>query len=531
MCCKKMLLLLPAVLSARTSYFVNHLSPRRVYHKNWKQQVVHHQADRFPKQKTALCLIDQGDKIIDSLSFRLVKDDDISKCCEMEACSCPGDKAAILDNLKQRRQFAGGYFMCATTHYDNQGDSKEDNIVGFICSTRCREFSEESMSTHDADGSLLVIHSVVVDARHRRQGVGSAMLEEYLKRMLRYSSFDASTGSRGFTRILLLAKAQLLSFYVDCGFTVLRPSRKEAWYELEARNDYLKTLLRSRLLSTEEHSKYGSGISRSRMLGSSRSTSNPEYAKPNKFAKGRNQRRLKLHDELIKLGIDPLKIETQPELFGTAAMRTYNSFILPKSVGALAVTESPTRARVVANSISFLMREHKADQATWLRNLDRNLDEIGNGTKKLRAKHPIVIVLDNVRSAHNVGNILRLAEAAQVESVRLCGMTPCPPHPKVMKTAMGAAEYVPLGDDKLSTSSSTLQTVLDLKAKGYTVYGVETADNATILWDTPVPSRPVAFVFGNELIGIGKHCIVNCSAFPLKLNYWRLSLFRRKSTI
>ena len=148
------------------------------------------------------------------------------------------------------------------------------------------------------------------------------------------------------------------------------------------------------------------------------------------FADGRCQRREKLHTELSKLGIDPNEIESHPERFGTAAIRTYNSFLLPKSAGALAVAESPTRPSVVANNISFLQREHNADQERWLINVDRNRSD-GAANQSDNHKHPITIILDNVRSARNVGNILRLAEAARVESVRLCGMTPRPPHPKV----------------------------------------------------------------------------------------------------
>jgi hypothetical protein len=165
-------------------------------------------------------------------------------------------------------------------------------------------------------------------------------------------------------------------------------------------------------------------------LGTSRSTSNPDEGLDRTlFADGRGQRRGKLHDELSKVGIDPNEIESHPERFGTAAIRTYNSFLLPKSVGALAVAESSTRPRVVANNISFLQREHNADQERWLINVDRNRSD---GVKQRdKYNHPITIILDNIRSARNVGNILRLAEAAQVESVRLCGMTPRPPHPKV----------------------------------------------------------------------------------------------------
>ena len=172
------------------------------------------------------------------------------------------------------------------------------------------------------------------------------------------------------------------------------------------------------------------------------------------------------------------------------------------------MAESPTRARVVANNISFLLREFKADQEEWLRNVDRNRAEaVSQPEENTRVKHPVVIVLDNVRSAHNVGNILRLTEAAQVESVHLCGMTPRPPHPKIMKTAMGAAEFVDVGD----ADASTLQTVLDLKAKGYDVYGVETTETAITLWDAPIPSsNPVAFVFGNELIGVDVEVLEEC---------------------
>lgn len=247
-----------------------------------------------------------------------------------------------------------------------------------------------------------------------------------------------------------------------------------------------------------------------------RSTSDPEYeggCNGNAFALGRERRRSRLHNELAKLGIDPNELETQPESFGTAAIRTFNSFLLPKSPGALAVAESPTRAKVVANSISFLLREHKANQERWIQNVDKNRardDGVSGAAERITSsqphvKHPITLILDNVRSAHNVGNILRLAEASQVDSVRLCGMTPRPPHPKVLKTAMGAAELVSLGDSEASLS--TLQTVLELKSEGVTIIGVETTENSTTLWDANIPAiddSPVAYIFGNELIGVGE---------------------------
>ena len=84
-------------------------------------------------------------------------------------------------------------------------------------------------------------------------------------------------------------------------------------------------------------------------------------------------------------------------------------------------------------------------------------------------------------------------------------MTPRPPHPKVLKTAMGSAELVSLGDDdEDQILMSTLQTVQALKSRGVKVYGVETNDNSTTLWDAIIPEDNVAYVFGNELIGVGE---------------------------
>ena len=376
--------------------------------------------------------------IIDKISYRPVTAEDIPNCYKIEVASYPEDEAASLENLSYRQQFAGDYFWCATLRADETPE-KYDTIIGFICSTRCSEFKEESMSTHDPSGALLAIHSVVVDSAYRRQGIASAMMQNYLKQLIPFSSLVAATRESGFRRIMLLAKSRLLSFYVDNGFMVHRPSPivhgKETWYELEARQDVLERMVRIQAMDDSQVEHNQQSTTKTRQFETSRSTSNPdEGLNGNTIAQGREQRRAKLHAELTKLGIDPTEMEAHPEGFGTAAMRTYNSFLLPKSPGALAVAEGPTRPRVVANNISFLVREYKADQEQWLRNVDRNRklgSSEGSDNTAANDKHAVVIVLDNVRSAHNVGNILRLAEAAQVDSVRLCGMTPRPPNPKV----------------------------------------------------------------------------------------------------
>ena len=197
------------------------------------------------------------------------------------------------------------------------------------------------------------------------------------------------------------------------------------------------------------------------------------------FHEGSDERRERLHAALVDIGISVESLVESPEFKGSAAIRTYNSFILPKSKGALAMTKQPQRASVVANNISFLMREHRSHQEEWLRNHDRSLQEAEELQEQRLSHAPkVVLLLDDIRSAHNVGNIIRAAEASGCEKVIMCGsMTPSPPNPKVLKTALGAAEYVPY-----QSSISTLQAVRDLKAQGYRIFGVETTSKSKMLW-------------------------------------------------
>jgi len=229
----------------------------------------------------------------------------------------------------------------------------------------------------------------------------------------------------------------------------------------------------------------------------SRSTAKVEEAR---FAEGSDERRIRLNAALEKIGFDPAALEDDPEFRGSAALRMYTSFVLPKSSGALASAERPQRAATIASSIAFLVREMRAAKQDWLRNHDRALKEVAS----LPARHPMTLVLDNVRSAANVGNIFRAAEAARIDHIVLCGITPAPPDAKVLKTALGAAQYVPF-----SAAPNTLQVVKDLQARGVAVYGVETTELSTAHWATPMP-QPVALVFGNELIGIDTEVLRQC---------------------
>ena len=114
------------------------------------------------------------------------------------------------------------------------------------------------------------------------------------------------------------------------------------------------------------------------------------------------------------------------------------------------------------------------------------------------AKRPIRLVLDDVRSRHNVGAIFRTADAFGSEGLVLCGFTPCPPHREIEKTALGATLAVPW-----EHRASAAEAVQALKHDGYTVFSVEQTVEARPLGDWhPAPGERVALVFGNELNGV-----------------------------
>lgn len=162
--------------------------------------------------------------ILSRISYRPPTADEIPACFDIESASYPSDEAATLESLLHRQANALGYFQCAVL------DS--DAIIGFCCATRCELFEEESMSTHDASGRLLAIHSVVVKDEFRHKGIASGMLKAYVDKVQQQNN-----GSDSIRSIVLLAKSHLLGFYGNCGFQVNGPSPivhgKELWYELE----------------------------------------------------------------------------------------------------------------------------------------------------------------------------------------------------------------------------------------------------------------------------------------------------------
>ncbi len=111
-------------------------------------------------------------------------------------------------------------------------------------------------------------------------------------------------------------------------------------------------------------------------------------------------------------------------------------------------------------------------------------------------KNPVTAILDNLRSAFNVGSIFRTADAARIEEIICCGYTAHPPHLKLEKTALGTDKLV-----KNSHIDSTLDAIKHVKKKGVAVIALETAEEAVKYTNFHYP-KPCAIVVGNEALGI-----------------------------
>lgn len=113
-------------------------------------------------------------------------------------------------------------------------------------------------------------------------------------------------------------------------------------------------------------------------------------------------------------------------------------------------------------------------------------------------KTPVIAVLDNIRSMHNVGSVFRTADAFLIEAIFLCGYTPQPPHRDINKTALGATESV-----DWMYFATTVDAVNELKNNGYKVYAIEQTEGSISLQHfASGNSEKIALVFGNEVEGI-----------------------------
>jgi len=134
--------------------------------------------------------------------------------------------------------------------------------------------------------------------------------------------------------------------------------------------------------------------------------------------------------------------------------------------------------------------------------LDRkNLDQYRKANKL-----PIVIILDNIRSLHNVGSVFRTSDSFLIEKLILCGITGTPPHREIEKSALGATESV-----EWSYEESTIDAVRRYKHSGYTAIAVEQTEGSTMLRELAVnKDERLALIFGQEINGVSQEVVDMC---------------------
>lgn len=128
---------------------------------------------------------------------------------------------------------------------------------------------------------------------------------------------------------------------------------------------------------------------------------------------------------------------------------------------------------------------------------------------KEAAKFPVTIVLDNVRSMHNVGSVFRTSDAFRIEQICLCGITAQPPHREINKTALGATESV-----YWQHFETTLECVQKLESEGYDVFAIEQVKGSVMLDKISFETdKKTAFIFGNEVFGVSEEVLSACDGF------------------
>lgn len=123
-------------------------------------------------------------------------------------------------------------------------------------------------------------------------------------------------------------------------------------------------------------------------------------------------------------------------------------------------------------------------------------------------KLPVVLLMENIRSMHNIGSVFRTADAFLAEAIYLCGYTPRPPHRDIHKTALGATETVAW---KYAESAS--EAVLMLKREGYRIVAVEQVEGSIPLQDFSFrEAGKIVLIFGNEVQGVSESLLELCDA-------------------
>jgi 23S rRNA (guanosine2251-2'-O)-methyltransferase len=123
-------------------------------------------------------------------------------------------------------------------------------------------------------------------------------------------------------------------------------------------------------------------------------------------------------------------------------------------------------------------------------------------------KTPVILLLENIRSMHNVGSVFRTADAFLAEEIYLCGYTPCPPHRDIHKTALGATDTV-----RWRYMNQAVEAVNYLKSKGYKIFCVEQTTESLSLQDFKLSDfGKIALIFGNEVDGVSESVLEICDS-------------------
>lgn len=128
------------------------------------------------------------------------------------------------------------------------------------------------------------------------------------------------------------------------------------------------------------------------------------------------------------------------------------------------------------------------------------LNRVDVAAFRAQEKLPVVVLLDNVRSMHNIGSVFRTADGFAIEKLYLCGITAQPPHREIEKTALGATQSV-----AWTHFESTVEAVASLREEGYEIIAIEQA-SGSIMLNTfqPESSKKYALIFGNEVNGVSE---------------------------
>ena len=210
-----------------------------------------------------------------------------------------------------------------------------------------------------------------------------------------------------------------------------------------------------------------------------------------------------LDAELDKLGV----ASPEDDLAPGPPRKAYDCFARPREDEPCDAPYIARRAPLVAQQVAFLHRHELARRNALLRNHDDAEQALANARRR---RHNVSVVLDNLRSAENVGSIFRTADAARAARVVTCGFTPTPPQRKLEKTSLGALASVPC-----EHHDATLAAVASLRAAGVRVVALETVEGALPLHAAPQlgdEAAGVALVLGNEVTGVDAAVLAACDA-------------------